>query len=171
MTLNTSAAVAWWRQLTDEEHGDRGARARLRRCGTIAEAMTEQETILLFQRVGGRSPADLPSVALVAAVLSHVRDDDPSRSIARSIGPNSVDAPEPGKLSPARFRWLVQAATGDERLTAFRRLAAICDGTVNVRDCVDALIDWTEQRKTRWVYDYWNANALPTNNSTKEVVT
>jgi CRISPR system Cascade subunit CasB len=160
-TLSTPAAIEWWQQITDEEHGDRGARARLRRCGTIAEAMTEQPTILLFRRMGARSPDDLPSVALVAAVLAHVRKDDPELSIARRVGPDNTAATEPGKLSPGRFRRLTLAATPDERLTAFRRLVRLCDGTINVSDCVDALLYWTEKRKTRWVYDYWNAGDVP----------
>lgn len=165
MTLSPAAAFGWWQELVDEERGDRAARARLRRCATVAEAMTEQATIMLFRRMGARSPEDLPSVALVAAVLAHIRENDPTLSIARRVGPDNVATIEPGKLSPSRFRRLTLAATPDERLTAYRRLVRLCGGTLNVRDCVDALLDWTERRKTRWVYDYWNAGNAPVSNT------
>ena len=81
MSLRPTEAAAWWRELQPDpardKPGDRAALARLRRCATVAEAMQEQATIALFRRCGGTGPRELPVVGLAAAVLAHVRDDEP----------------------------------------------------------------------------------------------
>lgn len=169
MSLQPAGAVAWWRDLqpdpTTKRPGDRAALARLRRCATVAEAMQDQATIDLFRRASGAGPRDLPDAGLTAAVLAHVREDDPTEPrIARRIGPDSTDKPETALLKPLRFRRLMEAHTPDERLTAFRRLIAIAGGRLNVADLAAALLRWTEQRQNRWIYDYWNAGQ-PTANA------
>ncbi|MDR3515120.1 MAG: type I-E CRISPR-associated protein Cse2/CasB [Azospirillaceae bacterium] len=160
--LQPAKAVAWWRALQpDPDHsrkGDRAALARLRRCATIAEAMQDPATIALFRCCGGADPDDLPTVGLAAALLAHVRRDDPGATlIARRIGPDNTDDPATALLKPLRFRHLMAADTPDERLTAFRRLIALADGTLNLFDLATALLCWDEERQRRWVYDYWNA--------------
>lgn len=154
-------ALTWWSALRPDPEakrpGDRAAFARLRRCGTVAEAMQEPSALLLFQAVKATAPGDLPTVGLAAAVLAHVRDDAPGPSVARQVGPASIEAPETALLKPLRFRRLMEADTLDERLQAFRRLAALAGGTLPVRDLAGALLDWADWRRTRWVYEYWNA--------------
>lgn len=162
MSLRPDAAAAWWHDLQPDlarnRPGDRAALARLRRCGTVAEAMQDQATIVLFRRAGGTSPWDLPDAGLAAAVMVHVRDDEPAEPhIARRIGPASTEQPETALLKPLRFRRLMEAHTPDERLAAFRRLIALAGGRLNVVDLAGALLRWNEERQRRWVYDYWNA--------------
>jgi len=162
MSLSIPATVAWWRDLQPDPErnrpGNRAALARLRRCATVAEAMQDPVTISLFQRCGGTGPWHLPDVGLAAAVLAHVRDDDRENPrIARRVGPDNTDKPETALLKPLRFRRLLEADLPDERLAAFRRLAALASSKLNVADLAGALLDWAEWRRTRWVYDYWNA--------------
>jgi CRISPR system Cascade subunit CasB len=162
MSLSITSAVAWWRDLQPDPArnyaGDRAALARLRRCATVAEAMQDPATISLFRRCGGSGPRDLPIVGLAAAVLAHVRNDDGDNPrIARRVGPNNIDKTETVLLKPLRFRRLMDADLPDERLTAFRRLAALAGAKLNVRDLAAALLNWNEQSQQRWVYDYWNA--------------
>lgn len=159
------AAAAWWRELQPDpaagRRGDRPALARLRRCATVAEAMQEAATIQLFRRVGATGPGDLPAVALAAAVLAHVRVDAPG-NVARIVGPDTLERPETAKLKPMRLRRLMEAKEPDERLMAFRRLVALADkNALPVSDLAASLLDWTEDRRRRWLYDYWNAGALP----------
>jgi CRISPR system Cascade subunit CasB len=153
------AAAAWWRDLqpTPEQKGDRGALARLRRCASVTDAMQEPVTIRLFQRVRATGPDDLASVALTAAVLAHVREDLPSATVARTVGPPSPEKPEDALLKPMRFRRLLEADGWNERLTGFRRLVALAGGKLPVADLAAALLDWNEERRRRWIYDYWNA--------------
>lgn len=154
------AASPWWRDLRPDPKaghpGDRAALARLRRCASVAEAMQESATIVLFRRVAASSPGDLPSVALAAAVLAHVREDMPG-TVARRVGPTSPERPETALLKPMRFRRLLEADGYDERLTAFRRLAALSDNALPVSDLAATLLDWSEHRRRRWIYDYWDA--------------
>jgi CRISPR system Cascade subunit CasB len=162
MSLSIKAAGAWWRELQPDPNrnhtGDRAALARLRRCGTVGEAMQDPATISLFQRCGGTGPWHLPDAGLAAAVLAHVREDDRNNpQIARRIGPDNTDKPETALLKPLRFRRLMEAELPDERLAAFRRLAAITGGTLNVGNLAGALLNWTEKRQRDWIYEYWNA--------------
>jgi CRISPR system Cascade subunit CasB len=166
MIRNEAGAVAWWRAITPNpphHDGDRGARAGLRRCATVAEAMTEPATLVLFRRCGAEDPRDLVAVALAAAVLAHVREDRAEMTVARLVGPESPDRPETALLKPLRFRRLLEAATADDCLIAFRRLVAIADGRLSVGDLARGLFDWTnphraEAAKRRWIFAYWNAN-------------
>ena len=162
MSLANARIVEWWREMCPPpdsgDRGDRAGMARLRRCATIVQAIQAPETISLFRRSGGRTEDDLRDAGLAAAVLAHVRDDDPGPPVARRIGPDSPDKPETAKMKPLRFQRLLNADTPGERLTAFRRLIALTGNKVNVRDLTDSLLWWDdEKRRTRWVYDYWNA--------------
>jgi CRISPR system Cascade subunit CasB len=162
MSLDISKAVAWWHDLQPDpgqkRPGNRAALARLRRCATVTEAMQDPEAINLFRRCGGSGPHDLPLAGLTAGVLVRVRTDDPAHPrIARHLGPDNTDKPETALLKPLRFRRLLDAETPDERLIAFRRMVALAGGTVHVASLAAALLDWNESRKTRWIYDYWNA--------------
>lgn len=163
MSLSPDAATAWWRDLQGGEGGrrgkDRAALARLRRCARVAEAMQEPAVFDLFRRCGGRSEDDLQRVALVAAVLSHARENTAPEWVARAIGPESPDKPESALMKPLRFRRLMEAETPDELLTGFRRLLALTKGKVNTQDLAGALFYWSERTRITWTYRYWNAEA------------
>jgi len=161
MIRNRRAATSWWREMqpdpANRRSGDRAGLARLRRCATVAEAMQDPAAITLFRRCGATGPNDLPVIGLAAAVLAHLRQDQPAQRVARQIGPEAPEKPETALLKPLRFRRLMEATTDDERLTAFRRLVALAGGTLSLADLADALLDWSEWTQRRWVYDYWNA--------------
>ena len=170
MSLSFAEAPRWWRELQpdpDRKHpGNRAALARLRRCASVTAAMEEPVTFDLYRRCGGAWPADLVAAALAAAVLAHVRKDEPEqRSIARRIGPTDINDPASALVKPLRFRRLMEAETEEERLIAFRRLAGITGHTLNIRDLSRALLNWSEESRRRWVYDYWNAGT-PTGTGT-----
>ena len=159
------AVFAWWDEIrpdpANRRPGDRVAFARLRRCATVAEAMQETATILLFRRLRGTGPGDLPKAALTAAVLAHVRADVSGVSVARHVGPSSLETPETALLKPLRFRRLMETVGWDERLTAFRRLAALAGASLPVQDLARALLFWNDESRRRWVLDYWNAVPPP----------
>jgi CRISPR system Cascade subunit CasB len=163
-----SIARDWWRELRQ----DTAAAAKLRRCATVAEAMQEPPALLLFRRLGGRHAQDLPRIALAAAVLAHVRADAWAEAAgpttARLIGPESLEKPETALVKPLRFRRLMEASDGDERLTAFRRLVAIADGSLPVPDLAEAMLRWTDHRRRDWVLQYWNAAPTPTQQAAED---
>jgi CRISPR system Cascade subunit CasB len=159
-------AADWWRRLQPVLDGkrnplaDRAALARLRRCASVREAMQEPATIGLFRALGWHNPAHLPKVALTAAVLASVREAGHGH-FARAIGPKDPSKPETALVKPLRFRRLMEAATSDERLTAFRRAVTLAGGTANPADLAAALLDWSERRRMDWIFDYWNAADRP----------
>ncbi len=159
----TAAEIArrWWQALQPDpangRPGNRGALARLRRANLL-EAMSQPETIQLFRACGQSRHEQLPRAALLAGVLAHVREDKGgAASIAQHLGPDDPAKPETALMSPLRFRRLIEAGTDEEELTQFRRMVALMGNTVPVADLAASLLDWGEQRRVRWTYDYWGA--------------
>jgi len=166
MIRNRQGAAIWWRRMTPDpardHRGDRAALAGLRRCPSVAAAMRQPAAIQLFRLCQAEDAHDLPAIALAAAVLAHVREEAPGR-VARMLGPESPDRPETALLKPLRFRRLLEASDPEDCLLSFRRLVALAGGKVNVSDLASALFDWpdryrADERKRRWVFDYWNAD-------------
>jgi CRISPR system Cascade subunit CasB len=174
MSLDAFGAARWWHDLIPDpirkHRGDRAALARLRRCATVMDAMQDPETVRLLRSASGSGRQDFETAALTAAVLAHVRGDNPALPVARQIGPESPDKPETAIVKPLRFRRIVDAETPDERLTAFRRLAAQADGRLNVANLARALVRWDEETRIRWTYEYWNAGQRDVAASNKDTV-
>jgi CRISPR system Cascade subunit CasB len=130
--------------------------------------MQDPAALALFRDLGRRRPADLPIVALCAAVLAGVRENQ-SEHPARSLGPPSMDATERAAMKPLRFRRLIEAETLDERLTALRRAVQLADCRLNVRELAAACLDWSAARRQRWIFEYYAAGfAAPATGSTTE---
>jgi CRISPR system Cascade subunit CasB len=158
-------AVGWWRASQPYRHdgrpnptADRAALARLRRADLKA-AMVDPATLALFRALHLRSPDDLPRVAVTAAVLATVREDDPATHPARRLGIDPADPNGRPRLSPLRFQRLMLATDDDERLTLFRRAVHLAEGRINVRGLAEALLSWTEDRRRRWIFHYYAAGA------------
>ena len=140
--------LGWWGKLQpspDGKGGDRAALARLRRCATAFEAAIELATLDLAYALD-RGPNSLERVAVVAAVLAHVRDHTPGASAAQQLGE--------GPMSWLRFRRMMQAETAEEQITAFRRAIALADGRLNVADLGESLLFWSDERRQRWIYAF-----------------
>lgn len=157
------AAAQWWRSLQQSlpngernPRADRAALARLRRAD-LAAAMQEPATLGLFRALARRRPEALPDIALCAAVLAAVREDDPRFHAARQLGAPPGEPDARPVMSPLRFRRLIEATTHEERLTAFRRAVALAGGTINVRELGAACLDWSEARRNRWTFEYYGA--------------
>lgn len=153
-----SAAAAWWRRLQE----NRADRARLRRCASVIDAMQEPAAIDLFRTLGYTDPKRLPAAALAAAVLASVREAAPSRpSFPRAIGPTDMTKPETAAVKPLRFRRLMEAATPDEQLLSFRRAVGLLGGRAPLESLAEGLLNDHEERRLRWIFDYWNATERP----------
>jgi CRISPR system Cascade subunit CasB len=106
------------------------------------------------------NPRDLTLIALAAGVLATVRANDPMHP-ARRVGPRSPKEPDTARLKPLRFRRLMEADGTDERLIAFRRLAAMAEYKLNIQELVGAFLDWGPNRQRDWVLEYWDAARRP----------
>lgn len=156
-------AAQWWRGLqpnfTNGERNpqaDRAALARLRRADLTA-AMQEPATLELFRTLHRHRPEALPEIALCAATLASVREDDERFHAARQLGAPPGDPDVRARMSPLRFQRLIASQTLEERLTALRRAVALAGGTINVRELAAACLDWSEARRNRWIFEYYAA--------------
>lgn len=161
-------ALGWWSGLQPETKqdrrrgGDPGALARLRRADLLDAAM-EEVTIDLFHRLqphvqfGGETLVE--RVALIAAVLAHVREHE-SRKVAAAAGEKTGG--DQRVLHPLRLRRLFATHSAPDCLVAFRRLVALLGKDANVADLAESLLDWPDElrgdkRRTRWAFDYYGA--------------
>jgi CRISPR system Cascade subunit CasB len=140
---------------------DRAALARLRRADLL-QAMQDPQTFALFTALSKRRPEELPNVALCAAVLAGVREDRPEHP-ARTLGPPWSNATEQAAMKPLRFRRLIEADSAQARLEMLRRAAQLGDRRLDIRELALACLDWSDTRRQRWIFEYYNAGfAAPT---------
>ena len=156
-------AVQWWRGMQPSfangernPNADRAALARLRRADLLA-AMQDPATFALFRALERRQPAALLEVALCAAVLAGVREHRPGERPARTLGPPSIETVEQAAMKPLRFRRLIEAETPEDRLLTLRRAVQLADRKLNIRELAAACLDWSEPRRQRWIFEYYNA--------------
>jgi CRISPR system Cascade subunit CasB len=94
----------------------------------------------------------------VAAVLAHIRSDAPvtdsghRRRFAEILGGN------PPLMSPLRFKRLLAATSDQDLLIVFRRAVALAGSkNISVEDVAASLFDWSDRRRMRWAFDYYDA--------------
>lgn len=175
----TALIKSWWENMQSSEEpqqsGDkprsknpvnRALLARLRRCHTLPDILTEQATIKLARICEVENERDLVRVGLVASVLVHVREDmQGTVSNARMIGPKEQDDQSTALCKLPRFRRLLAVEDVESCQTAFRRLVALMGNSANIADLADSLWDWpffprqeerAKRRRVQWVCDYWD---------------
>lgn len=158
----------WWARHDPEttRGADRAVFARLRRCGTPEQAMMEPAAILLARGLGVEAhQADrLRRVGVIAAVLAHVRTDEPQTRFAEQLGGG-----DPPPLSALRFGALMTAEPGAAQLDAFRRAVAIAGRTADVQDVGRSIWRWDERTRLDWTFRYWGAGAAAAAMDIKEI--
>ncbi|CAK0779898.1 CRISPR system Cascade subunit CasB [Azospirillaceae bacterium] len=167
----------WWQDIQRfDEKGkpnfwaNPAALARLRRCGSVIDAMTEDVTIDLFRFLKMSHASQLPDVALIAMTLAHVREDDKDKSRAiLAVGRERSDDPESAKMSPLRFRRLLSCRkeNSDDLAREMRRFIALAGKKVNVGDLGVSLYYWNDRTRAEWAFNYYGAgNAAPSHANT-----
>ena len=166
-----AAVLGWWRKLRLETGAARAARARLRRCTSVLEALLLEETHELIKAVGHagttRGPRDSERcLAVLAMTLAHIADASKT-PLARALGQTAAGRPPTGeerpRLSSARFGALLRAAHAvdwDAFARALRRAFAILgDAPVDVQRLIDDVLFLNDAALQRWTYDYWQTRA------------
>lgn len=162
-----AVAFRWWAHLTGDQ-GDRGARARLRRAATLADALSEPAAVDLALRMDRASPypASQATVAtrgaLVAAVLSHVTQNV-GGSLGQALGGPAEDS---RALSPLRLRRLLAPRDAAEALTQYRRAVTMLKGAAPVGDLSRTLLAMAdpaspaaERARIRLAFAYYGEGA------------
>jgi CRISPR system Cascade subunit CasB len=157
------AVLAWWHNMLPDpqtgDPGDRAAVAKLRHAGGILQASIQEATIELCRALGARYQ-DINNVALIAAVLADLRQDDRTQTIPRALGGPDDDS---RLCQPLRFQRILEATEPEAQLTAFRRALAMLKHRGHVADLAASLLDWNDparrdSRRQRWLYDYYHTN-------------
>jgi CRISPR system Cascade subunit CasB len=141
----------WWDALSR----DRGARASLRRCGTVVEIQLERSFHELATRLPHQAADDLRlgRLAAVAGILAHVESNEGNGSFAKALAaPKTGDEP---RLSDLRFRRLLAIERPDELLTHFRRAVRLAGGSAPVARLATDLVSWGDRTRKRWAADYY----------------
>lgn len=163
----------WWNLYRPDEGASRADFARLRRCASPTEALLEPAAYDLVCRIAGddaRRDWRAMQAATAAAVLAHVREDDPGMPFATRLGQSSdrTGGQQP-VMSPLRFARLIDAAPGQEQLDAFRRAVQLARRQANVEDIGQALLWWNERTRIDWTFHYHGAGfAAPRSTETTE---
>ncbi len=162
----TDAVESWRQELHDPDHGNRGSRARLKRCDSILDALLEPETHRLIARVHERATSYIPErkLPILALVLARVEHTANSPTFAKALGftwentiPTSDTRP---RLSPMRFSALLRAgadADMDDFARALRRaLAILGDTRFNVRRFIRDMLFFNDQTRRTWTFEYYH---------------
>ncbi|MGI5862487.1 MAG: type I-E CRISPR-associated protein Cse2/CasB [Myxococcales bacterium] len=143
--------LAWWRAVL-ESPADRAA---LRRCATAAEvALLPAYHRLRRDLAAAEKSVGAERLAVICAVLSHVRVHDGGASFAQQLTAGEGDK---ARFSGLRFRRLLAMPSGDELLAGLVRAARILDGRANVADLARAIRFWGDNERLRWARDYYDA--------------
>jgi CRISPR system Cascade subunit CasB len=148
----TVAFVGWWHGL----EADRGGRAELRRCADLLQVMQAEAFHGVRQRLvaAGLSDADSrnPRLAAIVALAAHVK------ATAAGSLPEMLSEGEKPRVSPLRFRQILESADDEELFSRLRRVLPLLDDHVNLTALAADVWYWSDRTRKRWVYDYrWPA--------------
>lgn len=166
------AVLRWRQRLASDTGPHRAARARLRRCATILDALIERETIELVKSV--RAVAKITRdredrLAIIAIALAH-NPNDGKGAFATALG-HTAEGKSPGegdrpKFAPARFTSLVRQVEQRDwegLIRSLRRAFAILGDTpFSAPGLVADLLYLDDRTLQRWTYDYWQTSAPET---------
>jgi CRISPR type I-E-associated protein CasB/Cse2 len=159
------SARGWWQRVCGDG-GNAEARARLRRTRDRVDAFLIPEALVLAKTLepAGKGDDERFGTALdLARVLSHVResaDTHPMRQVGWRTMPTGSSGDEKPRLGETRFRRLLLATDGEERVRAFIRLVHLLDGKANVGEFAEAFRWWDHPDghvRRQWAFSYYNA--------------
>ena len=145
-----SVAEAWWKGLESRT----GARARLKRSGSILELALEPETHVLKRQLFAVPDlkASIEIVALVAGVLTWI-DDRSSLSPGVQLGKL---ADKQSSIEPRFLRLLKEDRnSGDDLLTQWRRILALLKGSANPGALAETLFYWGDSQKKQLATEFY----------------
>ncbi len=147
------ALLAWWRALQDTP----GERAELQRCKTVTDIFFAPAFHRLRFALSKHARSNDERLAVVAAVLAHVKIP------AHGTFASQLAAPKSGGSSAAvsglRFRRLIQVGQDehDKLLRDMIRMVRFLGDVANVADLANGLYWWNDKTRRQWATDYYTA--------------
>jgi len=157
------ALLSWWKEL-DTARGDR---AVLRQCHNpleVAFTPVFHRLKMRLEQSGPVSPDQMDKLAIVAGVLSHVKENKPDAyesNFQRSFAVQMARPPlkwGPGKkacVSGLRFRQLLKIKDSNKLYMTMIRLVRLLGGSVDIASLANGIYWWNERTKKEWAYAYY----------------
>lgn len=92
------------------------------------------------------------SLAIVAAVVSHVRMDRPNTAVAGAMGAGTKPA-----VSDLRFRRLLATTDPEDLRRGLVRAVHLLERTADVGALAEAIFYWGDPVRLRWAEDYYRS--------------
>lgn len=143
-----NVARQWWAELEN----DKGSRAQLRRCSDPTAVFFCAAFHRLARGLGAWSDKQKGTVAAIAGVLAHVKNDDGRRGFAAQMAARKGDR---ATVSGLRFRRLIQIKERESLYMPLIRVVRLLDGTANVADLAESLYYWGDAKRRDWACDYY----------------
>ena len=141
--LDFNIVWRWWKSLEN----DRGARAELRRAGSVTEVAFSPAYHNLYNEL---PQSDKEGLACLAGLCAHIKEDRKGVSLGQQMAEG-----DKSKVSELRFRRLLAINSQAELYHAMIRIIRLLGGTVNVCDLAKKVYWWNEETKKRLAYDYY----------------
>ena len=176
--VTASLIREWWSSL--QESNQAGTRAALRRARTPNEISVQYEYFNLFRKLTDSKLPDFIKkrlsyrLPLVAGILSHIREDEPSRPAAARMGSSDKPGGDRPLVSDLRFRRLLRTEDDNELFLMMIRMIRMLGDRVNVKDTAMSVFFWNEQTRKKWASlyylkrDIYSIQEVSENNSTKK---
>ena len=157
------ALISWWKEL-DTVKSDRAA---LRHCHNPREVAFTPAFHRLKMRLepfGSISPNHMENLAIIAGVLSHVKEyryKGHERNFQRSFAVQMASPPlkwgreKRACVSELRFRQLLKIDDPDKLYTAMIRLVSLLGGSVDIASLANGIYWWNERTKKEWASAYY----------------
>lgn len=145
----TQALVAWWQALND----NRGDRAELRRCSTLAEVVFTPSYHKLRLSLVKFGNVNTDGLALVAGLAARVKSNVQEDTFAEQMASGKADGT--ARVSGLRFRRLLKIKDREELFTAVGRTVALLGGAVNLQSFANSLYYWNDRTRKQWAFDYY----------------
>jgi CRISPR system Cascade subunit CasB len=142
--------IKWWKGLED----DRGGRAELRRCHTLAEVAFSPAYHRLRHSLESLGKVNYDGLALVVGLAARIKNDADGGSIAEQTATGKTDGS--ARVSGLRFRRLLKVKEPEELFTAMIRIIALLGGTVNLQSLAQSVYFWNEKTRKDWAFDYYS---------------
>jgi len=142
--------IAWWKELEKS----RGDRARLRRCHSPLEVAFVPAYHRLRWALKKAGPVNDEQLALVAGVLSHVKEYIPSSFAVQMADSDSADGKK-ARVSGLRFRRLLAIDDHEKLYETMIRMVHLLGDTVDIPSLAAGIYWWNERTKKEWAFAYY----------------
>jgi CRISPR system Cascade subunit CasB len=143
--------IKWWEGLEKE----RGERAMLRRCGTLAEVVFSPAYHRLRRALMNVGRFDDDRLSLVVGLFARIKPPNADgSSIAEQMATGKPDGS--ARVSGLRFRRLLKVKDLEELFIAMTRIIALLGGSVNLQSLAQSVYFWNDKTRKDWAFEYYS---------------